>query len=168
MKDLKRYKTSIDCFTIRETNVDDAELILEFIKKIAVYEKLEDKVTATVDTLKEWIFEKGTAEVLIGEENGKPVAYCVFCKNFSTFVGKAGLYIEDIFVDENKRGNGYGKVFFKVLAQIAEERGYGRMEWVCLDWNKPSIDFYLSMDAEPLDEWTIYRLSEWQFKTKTA
>ncbi len=161
---MKQYSTGIDGFIIRETNIEDAELILDFIKKIAVYEKLEDAVTATVDTLKEWIFEKGTAEVLIGEENGKPVAYSVFCKNFSTFVGKAGLYIEDIFVDEDKRGKGYGKAFFNVLATIANERGYGRVEWICLDWNKPSIDFYLSMDAEPLDEWTVYRLSQPQYQ----
>ena len=143
----------------------DCALILDFIKGIAEYEKLLHMVEATTQTLEEWIFDKNSAEVIFAvldnnEENPKTVGFAVFCKNFSTFVGKAGMYLEDIFVLPEYRNQGIGKAFLRHLAQIAASRGYGRMEWTCLDWNTPSIELYLKMGAEQMDEWTIYRLNE--------
>ena len=146
-------------FEIREATRDDAALIMSFIDKMAAYEKLTDEVVNDAATIEEWVFDKGAAEVLFAMEDDVEVGFAVFCKNYSTFVGRAGLYLEDIYIDEEHRGKGYGKALFSHCAQIAVERGYGRMEWVCLDWNQPSIDFYLSMDARPMDEWTTYRLS---------
>ena len=108
--------------------------------------------------LREWLFEKKTAEVIFALEEGKEVGFALFFHNFSTFVGKAGLYLEDIFVLPEYRGRGYGKGLFRQLAKIAVERKCGRMEWVCLDWNKPSIEFYRSMGALPVEGWTIYRM----------
>ena len=146
-------------FEIREATRADASLIMEFIDKMAAYEKLTAEVVNDVATIEEWVFDKQAAEVLFALENGVEVGFAVFCRNYSTFVGRAGLYLEDIYIDEEHRGKGYGKALFKHLAAIAVERGYGRMEWVCLDWNQPSIDFYRSMDAQSMDEWTTYRLS---------
>ena len=146
-------------FEIREATRADAPLIMEFIDKMAAYEKLTAEVVNDVATIEEWVFDKQAAEVLFALEDGVEVGFAVFCKNYSTFVGRAGLYLEDIYIDEEHRGKGYGKALFKHLAAIAVERGYGRMEWVCLDWNQPSIDFYRSMDAQSMDEWTTYRLS---------
>ncbi|MEG1555352.1 MAG: GNAT family N-acetyltransferase [Bacteroidales bacterium] len=138
---------------------EDAALILTFIKELAIYEKLLSDVVATKETLIEWIFDKQKAEVLIGEESGVPIGFALFFHNFSTFVGRAGLYLEDLFVRPEHRGKGYGKALFIRLAEIAVERGCGRFEWVCLNWNQPSIDFYLSMGAIPLSDWTVYRIS---------
>ena len=137
----------------------DVGLILVFIKAIAEYEKMSDEVVASEDLLREWIFEKKKAEVIFAVENGKEVGFALFFHNFSTFVGRAGLYLEDLFVIPEYRGRGYGKALIKALAQIAVQRGCGRMEWSCLDWNKPSIDFYLSLGANAMNEWTVYRLT---------
>ncbi len=137
----------------------DAALILDFIKGLAEYEKMLDEVIATEDLLKEWVFEKKKAEVIFALEDGKEVGFALFFHNFSTFLGRAGIYLEDLFVKPEYRGKGYGKGLLKKLAQIAVERGCGRLEWWCLDWNKPSIDFYLSLGAEPMDEWTTYRVT---------
>ncbi len=137
----------------------DEELILDFIKGLAEYEKMSDEVVATPELLREWIFEKGKAEVLFALENGKEVGFALFFHNFSTFLGRAGIYLEDLFVKPAYRGKGYGKGLLSKLASIAVERKCGRLEWSCLDWNKPSIDFYLSVGARPMDEWTAYRLT---------
>ena len=138
---------------------EDTALILHFIRELAVYEKMEDQVVATEELLTEWLFEKQKAEVVIGEAEGKPVGFALFFHNFSTFLGRAGIYLEDLFVEPSERGKGYGKALLTHLAQLAVERGCGRLEWSCLDWNQPSIDFYLSMGAERMDDWTTYRLT---------
>ena len=138
---------------------EDAPLILRFIRSLAEYEKMADDVVATEELLMEWIFEKGKAEVIFALEDGKEVGFALFFHNFSTFLGRAGIYLEDLFVLEEHRGKGYGKALLKKLAQIAVERGCGRLEWWCLDWNKPSIDFYRSLGAEPMEEWTTYRIA---------
>ena len=145
--------------TYRFANEDDCTLILEFIKALAAYEKMSDEVVATEYLLREWIFDKQKAEVIFACEDGKEVGFALFFHNFSTFLGRAGIYLEDLFVLPEYRGRGYGKGLLKKLAQIAEERGCGRLEWWCLDWNQPSIDLYKSLGAEPMDEWTTYRLT---------
>lgn len=146
-------------FEIRFANENDAETILNFIIKLAEYENMLDDVVATPELLKEWIFEKKKAEVIFAIENGKEVGFALFFHNFSTFLGRAGIYLEDLFVLPEYRGRGYGKALLKYLAKIAVERGCGRLEWSCLDWNKPSIDFYLSLGAKPMNEWTVYRIA---------
>ncbi len=135
----------------------DAGLILGFIKELAEYEKMSDKVIADENLLREWIFKKNKAEVIFALEDDKEVGFALFFHNFSTFLGRAGIYLEDLFVMPEYRGHGHGKGLLKELARIAVERGCGRLEWWCLDWNKPSIDFYLSLGAEPMNEWTTYR-----------
>jgi len=137
----------------------DTELILFFIKQLAEYEKMSDLVVATPQLLKEWIFDKKKAEVIFAMEGDKEVGFALFFHNFSTFLGRAGIYLEDLYVLPEYRGKGYGKGLLKKLAQIAVERGCGRLEWWCLDWNRPSIDFYLSLDAEQMSDWTVYRLA---------
>ena len=137
----------------------DAALILYFIRELAIYEKMLDEVVATEELLREWIFEKRKAEVLFVLEDCKEVGFALFFHNFSTFLGRAGIYLEDLFVKKEYRGKGYGKALLKELAKITVERGCGRLEWSCLDWNQPSIDFYLSLGAKPMDEWTVYRLT---------
>ena len=137
----------------------DEALILDFIKGLAEYEKMSDQVVASEELLREWIFEKQKAEVLFAMENGKEVGFALFFHNFSTFLGRAGIYLEDLFVLPEYRGRGHGKALIRELARITVARGCGRLEWCCLDWNKPSIDFYLSLGATPMDEWTIYRLT---------
>ena len=145
--------------TIRYAQESDIPKILYFIKELAIYEDMLDDVVATEGLLREWIFEKQKAEVLLAEEDGIPVGFALFFHNFSTFLGRAGIYLEDLFVMPEHRGKGYGKALLRRLAQITMERGCGRLEWSCLDWNKPSIDFYLSLDAIPMDQWTVYRLT---------
>ena len=135
----------------------DTALILRFIIELADYEKMKDEVVADEKLLEEWIFDKQKAEVIFALENGKEVGFALFFHNFSTFLGRAGLYLEDLYVMPEYRGRGYGKALLKKLAEIAVERGCGRLEWWCLDWNKPSIDFYLSLGAEPMKDWTTYR-----------
>ena len=137
----------------------DAALILQFIRDLAEYEKLSDEVVAAQETLEEWIFERQKAEVIFALEDGVEVGFALFFHNFSTFLGRAGLYLEDLFVKPAYRGRGYGKGLLAALAKIALERGCGRLEWVCLDWNKPSIDFYRSLGAVPMEDWTIYRVA---------
>lgn len=145
--------------SFREAQKEDASLILSFIKGLAKYEKMEDQVVATEELLKEWIFEKKKAEVHFAVVDGKEIGFALFFHNFSTFLGRAGIYLEDLFISPEYRGKGYGKAFLKHLAKIAVERGCGRLEWSCLDWNQPSIDFYLSMGATAMEEWTTYRLT---------
>ncbi len=138
---------------------EDCSLILSFIKALADYEKMSDQVVATEELLREWIFEKGKAEVIFPVVDGEEVGFALFFHNFSTFLGRAGIYLEDLFIKPEHRGKGYGKATLQQLGRIALERRCGRLEWACLDWNKPSIDFYLSLDAKPMDEWTVYRLT---------
>ncbi len=143
----------------RFANEKDCDKILYFIKQLAEYENMSDDVVATEQLLKEWISRKKKAEVVFALENKKEVGFALFFHNFSTFLGRAGIYLEDLFVLPQYRGKGYGKGLLKQLAKIAVERGCGRLEWSCLDWNKPSIDFYLSLGATSMDEWTVYRLT---------
>lgn len=137
----------------------DTGLILRFVKALAEYENMLDEVIADEKTLEEWIFDRQKAEVIFALEGDTEVGFALFFHNFSTFLGRAGLYLEDLFVLPEHRGKGYGKAILKKLASIAVERGCGRLEWWCLDWNKPSIDFYLSLGAQPMDEWTVYRIT---------
>lgn len=146
-------------FEIRFAKRSDVDLILDFIKRLADYEHLLDEVVATKEILELWIFDKEKAEVIIAEEDGVPVGFALFFHNFSTFLGRAGVYLEDLFVIPEKRGNGYGKALLQKLAQIAVERGCGRLEWWCLDWNEPSINFYKSLGAVSMDDWTVYRIA---------
>lgn len=146
--------------TFRSAVPGDEELILSFIRALAKYEHMSDQVVATPEILQEWIFEKKKAEVIFAVHEGKEVGFALFFHNFSTFLGRAGVYLEDLFVLPEERGHGYGKALLKHLAHIAVERGCGRLEWSCLDWNTPSIDFYTKrMNAVPMDEWTVYRLT---------
>ena len=145
--------------TIRFATENDCALILHFIRDLAEYEKMTDQVVASEELLREWIFEKQKAEVLFVCEEGQELGFALFFHNFSTFLGRAGIYLEDLFVLQEYRGKGYGKALLKKLAQIAVERGCGRLEWSCLDWNNPSIDFYRSLGAIPMDDWTTYRLT---------
>ena len=145
--------------TFRNAVREDVGLILSFIKRLAEYEKLAHEVVADEPTLNEWIFDKQKAEVMFLQEDGKEVGMILFFHNFSTFMGRSGIYLEDLFVLPEYRGKGYGKMLLKKLAEITVERKCGRLEWVCLDWNQPSIDFYIAMGAKPMDEWTIYRVS---------
>lgn len=145
--------------TYRFATENDISLIMQFIRALAVYEKMEDEVVGDEELLKEWIFAKQKAEVLFACVDGKEAGFALFFHNFSTFLGRAGIYLEDLYVLEEYRGTGCGKGLLKKLAEIAVERGCGRLEWCCLDWNRPSIDFYLSLHAVPLSDWTIYRLT---------
>ena len=145
--------------SFRYADENDCKLILEFIKDLAKYEKMLNEVVATEELLNEWLFEKNIAEVLFVMEDNIEVGFALFFYNFSTFLGKAGIHLEDLFVKPEYRGNGYGKSLIKKLAEITVERDCGRLEWCCLDWNKPSIDFYLSLGAQPLEEWTIFRVT---------
>ena len=149
---------------IRFATENDVDLILDFIKGLAKYEKMENEVVASPEILREWIFEKNKAEVIFALDNGKEVGFALFFHNFSTFLGRAGIYLEDLFVLPEYRGKGHGKTLLKELAKITVERGCGRLEWCCLNWNKPSIDFYLSLGAKPLDDWTIYRMTSDELK----
>ena len=143
----------------RAATEKDTALILDFIRELARYEKMENDVVATPELLREWIFEKQKAEVIFALEDGKEVGFALFFHNFSTFLGRAGIYLEDLYVLPEYRGKGHGKALLKRLAEITKERNCGRLEWCCLDWNQPSIDFYLSLGATPLSDWTTYRLT---------
>ena len=138
---------------------EDTALILRFIRLLAEYEKMADLVVATEDLLKKQLFEDKHAEVVFAVLNGKEIGFALFFHNFSTFLGRSGLYLEDLYVLEEYRGNGYGRALFRELARIAVERGCGRFEWWCLDWNLPSIEFYRSMGAVAMDDWTVYRIT---------
>lgn len=145
--------------TFRYAKRTDTALILRFIKALAEYEKMLDEVIADESTLEEWIFDKQKAEVIFAIADGREVGFALFFHNFSTFLGRAGIYLEDLFVLPEYRGKGYGKTLLKRLAAIAVERKCGRLEWWCLDWNQPSIDFYLSLGAKPMSDWTVYRIT---------
>ena len=144
---------------IRRATRDDVPVILEFIGELAEYEHMSDQVVATPELLEKWIFERGRAEVLLAELAGKIVGFALFFHNFSTFLGRAGIYLEDLFVRPEARGQGTGKALLRELARIALERGCGRLEWACLDWNAPSIAFYRAQGAVPMEEWTTWRLT---------
>jgi len=144
----------------RGATPDDTGLILSFIKALAEYEHMQHLVAADEALLREWIFEKQKAEVFFAMADGREVGIALYFHNFSTFLGRAGIYLEDLFVLPEYRGRGFGKAILRRLAAIAVERGCGRLEWACLNWNQPSIDFYLSLGAEPMSDWTVYRLSE--------
>lgn len=145
---------------IRPAQPNEAGLILEFIKKLAEYERCSDEVVADEQTIYQSIFVEKAAEVVFAEEDGVVIGFALFFHNFSTFVGRKGLYLEDLFIIPEKRGLGYGKAILKYLARIAVERNCGRMEWICLDWNAPSLAFYRSIGAIPMDEWTVQRMTE--------
>jgi len=148
-----------DPLRFRNAERKDVPLILQFIKELAEYEKMLDEVVADEATLERWIFDKQKAEVIFAVVNGEEVGFALFFHNFSTFLGRSGIYLEDLYVKPAFRGKGCGKALLKKLASIAVERGCGRLEWWCLDWNKPSIDFYLSLGAEPMSDWTVYRIA---------
>lgn len=147
-------------YLIRKAEINDAQIILIFIKELAAYENLEDSVVGTVEQVKKTLFsENPRAEVLILEDNGEPAGFALYFHNYSTFLCRYGIYIEDIYIREKYRGKGYGKAMLKKICHLAKERDCGRVEWWCLDWNKPSIDFYLKLGAEAMSDWTVYRLN---------
>ena len=145
--------------TFRPMTEADTGILMGFIWEMARYEHLEDQVVVTEELLREWLFEKNKAEVLLAEAGGKSVGMALFFHNFSTFLGRSGIYLEDLYVSPANRGQGCGKAILQKLAQIAIQRGCGRLEWWCLDSNIPSIAFYRSMGAEPMSDWTVYRLA---------
>ena len=147
-------------FTIRPAKPEEAGLVLEFIKKLAEYEKCTDEVFADEVTLHHSLFVERSAEVVFAEEDGVVVGFALFFHNFSTFVGRKGLYLEDLFILPEKRGRGYGKALLKYLANLAVERHCGRMEWICLDWNESALKVYRSIGAIPMNEWTVQRLDK--------
>lgn len=151
-------------FQIRKTSIDDASLVLSYIKKIAEYEKLSDQVVATLQDIEYTIFKEKQAYVLIAEKNNKPIGFMLYFLTYSTFLGRANLYLEDIYIDLEHRHQGYGKFMFKALANLAVEKGYYRIDWVCLDWNVKSIDFYKSLGAKHLKEWYTFRLEKEEIK----
>jgi len=147
-------------FEIRSARVEDVPLILELIRDLATYERAPDEVIATEEQLVAVLFgEKPVAEVLLAFEGKSPVGFAVFFHNFSTWLGRPGLYLEDLFVKLEERGKGYGRALLVELAKIARDRGCGRMEWAVLNWNEPAIKFYRALGAEPLNEWTVFRLT---------
>ena len=145
--------------TFRIAERKDCPLILNFIRRLSVYERMENDVVATAELLEEWLFDKRAAEVMFAAADGKEVGFALYFQNFSTFLGRAGMYLEDIFVLPEYRGRGIGTAMLGELAKICAERGYGRFEFACLDWNAPSIEFYRALGATPLSEWTVYRFS---------
>ena len=149
---------------IRPARPDEAGLVLDFIKRLAVYEKCADDVVADEATLRHSLFVEHSAEVVFAEEDGTVVGFALFFHNFSTFVGRKGMYLEDLFVLPEKRGRGYGKALLKYVARLAVERNCGRMEWICLDWNESALSIYRSMGANPLSDWTVQRLDEQALK----
>ena len=147
-------------FEIKSATIEDVPLILDFIKKLAIYERLEHEAVTTEEILRETLFgERPSAEVVIGYYQNKPVCFALFFHSFSTFLGRPGIYLEDLFVDEEQRGKGFGKALLIYLARLAVERNCGRLEWAVLNWNEPAIRFYQSLGARPMDEWTVYRLT---------
>jgi GNAT superfamily N-acetyltransferase len=150
----------VEDFQIRPARVEDVPIILELIGDLATYERAPNEVTSTEEQLAEVLFgQRPAAEVLLAFEGKLPVGFAVFFHNFSTWLGRPGLYLEDLFVKPEKRGKGYGRALLVELAKIARDRGCGRMEWAVLDWNEPAIKFYRSLDAKPMDEWTVFRLT---------
>ena len=156
----KFIETSLAGFKLRFAEREDVPLILNFIKELADYEHKLSEVKATEEELRESLFNRQVAEVIIGEFNDKPAAFALFFHNYSTFLGKSGIYLEDLFVKPEMRGRGMGKIILTYLAKLAIDRKCGRLEWWCLDWNEPSIKFYKKMGAVPMDEWTVYRVTD--------
>lgn len=154
------FDTKIREFKLRFAVSEDTKLILELIRELAEYEKLLHEVVANEKVLKESIFERKTAEVILGEYEGSAVSFALFFHNFSTFLGCPGIYIEDLYVRPEMRGKGIGKIMLSFLAKLTKERNCGRLEWWCLDWNLPSINFYKRVGATPMEDWTVYRVSE--------
>ena len=147
-------------FQIRSARVEDVPIILELIRDLATYERAPDEVTATEEQLVDVLFgERPAAEVLLAFEGDSAVGFAVYFYNFSTWLGRAGLYLEDLFVKPEKRGKGYGRALLVDLAKIARDRGCGRMEWAVLNWNEPAIKFYRALGARPMNEWTVFRLT---------
>lgn len=145
-------------FNIRPAVRGDEGIILGLIRELAAYEKMEDQCVATEETLRHSLFDLGAASVALVEVQGTVVGYALYFHSFSTFLGRPGIYLEDLFVRPEMRGHGIGKALLRYLAKLAGNEGCGRLEWACLDWNQPSIRFYRGLGAEPLDEWTTYRL----------
>ncbi len=156
---MQEIKTKLAGFNLRWAEEKDVPLVLDFIRELAEYEHMGDEVTATEEILSESLFTRKMAEVIIGEYEGKPVTFALFFHNFSTFLGRPGLYLEDLYVKPEMRGKGIGKLILSFLAELALERKCGRLEWWCLDWNQPSIEFYRHMGAIPMEDWTVYRVS---------
>jgi GNAT superfamily N-acetyltransferase len=152
--------TRIDGFTLRQATAEDAVTVLAFIRELAEYERLAHEVVATEELLRETLFgERRVAEVVLGCERGEPVAFALFFHSFSTFLGRPGIYLEDLFVRPACRGRGYGEVLLSYLARLAVERGCGRLEWSVLDWNEPALRFYRRLGAVAMDGWTVHRLT---------
>jgi GNAT superfamily N-acetyltransferase len=153
------YTTKLDKFQLRYGEEKDVPIILGFIRELAIYENLIDKVTVNEEILQDSLFKRKVAEVIIGEYEGEAVGYALFFYNFSTFLGRPGIYLEDLYVKPEMRGKGLGKIIFSFLAKLVIERDCARLEWSCLNWNEPSIKFYKSLGAVVLDEWSTYRLT---------
>lgn len=153
------FNTEINGFTLRKAKSNEMGLVLELIKELAVYEKMLDEVMATEELLYENYVEKQRIKILIAEYENSVVGYMLYFYNFSTFVGKSGIYLEDLYIKPEYRGKGFGKVMLKQLTKFGLEQNCGRVEWTCLDWNQKSIDFYLHIGAVPMNEWTVYRLT---------
>lgn len=151
-------------FNIRPARPDEAGVVLDLIKQLAVYERCENDVVADEATILQSLFVERSAEVVLAEEEGMVVGFALFFHNFSTFVGRKGMYLEDLFVIPEKRGRGYGKALLKYVAKLAVQRNCGRMEWICLDWNEPSLRIYRSIGAVPMSDWTVQRLDEQELK----
>lgn len=153
-------ETKIEDFKIRFAKEEDVGLVLRFIKELADYEELLHEVVATEEILMETLFVNKDAEVVIAEFRDEPVGFALFFHNFSTFLGRPGLYLEDLYIQPEVRGKGFGKMLLTFLADLAIQRKCGRFEWWCLDWNEPSIEFYKSIGAVPMDEWTVFRVND--------
>lgn len=156
----KLMNTNLNGFKIRFADINDVSLILGFIRELANYEKMSHEVVATEEVLRESLFERKIAEVIIGEYENKPIGFALFFHNFSTFLGRPGIYLEDLYVKPEMRGNGMGTIILSFLAELAIDRKCGRLEWACLDWNEPSVKFYKQLGAVPMDDWTVYRVSD--------
>jgi len=151
---------SVPRLEIRSATKSDVPVILSFIKKLADYERLSHEMVATEGMLRKTLFgRQRTAEVAIGYYKKEPVGFVLFFPNYSTFLGRPGLYIEDLFVDESHRGRGFGRALLLYVARLASERGCGRLEWSVLDWNEPAIKFYKKLGAIPMSEWTVFRVT---------
>lgn len=157
---MRQIETRVEGFSIRKAEMEDVPVVLEFIKGLAEYEKLSNEVVATEENLKQYLFgEDRVAEVVLGYFHDIPVGFALYFYSFSTFLGKPGIYLEDLFVMDEYRGRGFGKAFLIYLAKLASDKGFGRLEWAVLDWNEPAIDFYKSIGARMMDEWIINRVS---------
>ena len=154
----------MNAFNIRPARPDEAGVVLDLIKQLAVNERCENDVVADEATILQSLFVERSAEVVLAEEEGMVVGFALFFHNLSTFVGRKGMYLEDLFVIPEKRGLGYGKALLKYVAKLAVQRNCSRMEWICLDWNEPSLRIYRSIGAVPMSEWTVQRLDEQALK----